>query len=68
MCARSQGEVDLSELNAHISDRARDGCEGPSSHRSRQTAQQQVSLLLWLKTQEGHNSDPHNSQMSHKRP
>lgn len=68
MCARSQGEVGLSELNAHITDRARDGCEGPSSHRSYQTAQQQVSLLLWLKRLEGHEPEPLNSQMSQKCP
>lgn len=45
MCSHSQGEGSLPELNPDFADRARDDHEGPSSHRSYQTAQQQVSNL-----------------------
>lgn len=44
----AQGEVGLPELNPDFTDRARDSCTGSSSHRSYQTAQQQVSVNLWL--------------------
>ena len=40
-----QGEVDVSKFNPDVTDRQRDDWESPSSHRSYQTAQQQVSLL-----------------------
>lgn len=45
-----QGEVSLSKLYPDITDRERDGCQSPSSHRSYQTTQQQVSRPLSLNT------------------
>lgn len=44
----SQGEVDLPEINSDVSDWARNVCKSSGSHRSYQTAQQQVCLLLWI--------------------
>lgn len=38
-----QGEVGLSQLHADVTDRKGNGFQGPSPHRSHQTAQQQVS-------------------------
>lgn len=43
-CWFPQGEVRLSKRNADLTDRARDVRQGPSPHRSYQTAQQQVGL------------------------
>lgn len=40
-----QGKGSLSKLSADIADWARDIHEGPASHRSHQTAEQQVSIL-----------------------
>lgn len=48
MCSYLQGEGSLPTFKPDITDRARDGGQGPAAHRSHQTAQQQVSPLWFI--------------------
>lgn len=50
VCSCCQGEGGLSQLNPDVSDRARDGREGSSSHPSYQTTQQQVRILQCIES------------------